>query len=120
MRPKRHKSSAISERRELLEEGKYRSAAEIADAEGVTRSFVNRMMRLTLLAPEIQEAIIDGRQPKGMQLETLTRTMRSGWAEQRESVAIGQPYEARERALGRRSVRGPFRRFDGAARGGLR
>ena len=36
----------------LLEEGKYRSA-EIADAEGVTRSFVNRLLRLTLLAPDI-------------------------------------------------------------------
>ena len=36
----------------LLEEGTYRSAAEIAEAEGVTRSFVNRLLRLTLLAPE--------------------------------------------------------------------
>ena len=48
----------------MLEDGKYRSAAEIAEAEGVTRSFVNRLLRLTLLAPDIQEAILDGRQPK--------------------------------------------------------
>jgi hypothetical protein len=74
----------------MLGDGKYRSASEIAEAENVTRSFVNRLLRLTLLAPDIQEAIIDGRQPKGMQLEELTRTMPSGWAEQRESVAIGQ------------------------------
>ena len=38
----------------MLEEGKYRSAGELADAEGVTRSFVNRLLRLTLLAPDIQ------------------------------------------------------------------
>jgi hypothetical protein len=82
MRPKRHKSSAISERRELLEEGKYRSAAEIADAEGVTRSFVNRMMRLTLLAPDIVEAILEGRQPKAMQLEELTGLMPNAWEQQ--------------------------------------
>jgi hypothetical protein len=75
----------------LIENGAYRSAVEIAEAEGVTRSFVNRLLRLTLLAPDIQEAIIDGCQPKGMQLEELTRTVPSGWAEQRESVAIGQP-----------------------------
>ena len=56
----------------MLEEGKYRSAAEIAEAEGVTRSFVNRLLRLTLLAPDIVEAILDGRQPKAMQLEELT------------------------------------------------
>jgi hypothetical protein len=43
----------------MLEEGGYRSAAEIAEAEGVTQSFVNRLLRLTLLAPDIQEAILD-------------------------------------------------------------
>jgi hypothetical protein len=35
----------------LLEEGKHCSAGELAEAEGVTRSFVNRLLRLTLLAP---------------------------------------------------------------------
>ncbi len=66
----------------MLEECRYRSAGELAEAEGVTRSFVNRLLRLTLLAPDIVEAILDGRQPKGMQLEELTRTMPSGWREQ--------------------------------------
>jgi hypothetical protein len=75
----------------LLEEGKYRSAAGIADAEGVTRSFVNRLLRLTLLAPEIVEAILDGRQPKAMQLEEVTRAMPSGWEEQREVINWTQP-----------------------------
>jgi hypothetical protein len=46
------------------------------------------MMRLTLLAPDIVEAILDGRQ-QGMQLEDLTRVMPSTWDEQRESIAIG-------------------------------
>jgi hypothetical protein len=63
----------------MLEEGKYRSAAEVAEAESVTRSFVNRPLRLTLLAPDIVEAILDGRQPKAMQLEEMTRKMPSGW-----------------------------------------
>jgi hypothetical protein len=58
----------------MLEEGRYRSAAEIADAEKVTRSFVNRLLRLTLLAPDIVEAILDGLQPtKGMAGGTDTR-----------------------------------------------
>jgi hypothetical protein len=63
----------------LLEEGKYRSAGELAEAEGVTRSFVNRLLRLTLLAPDIVEAILEGRQPKGVQLEELTDAMPSEW-----------------------------------------
>jgi hypothetical protein len=69
--------------------GELPVAADVAEAEKVTRSFVNRLLRLTLLAPDIAEAILDGRQPKGMQLEELG-TMPIGWAEQRESVAIGQ------------------------------
>ena len=60
------------------QEGKFRSAAEVAEAEKVTRSFVNRLLRLTLLAPDIQEAIIDGRQPKGMQLEERGRCRAGG------------------------------------------
>ncbi len=70
----------------MLEDGRYRSAGEIGEAENVTKSFVNRLIRLTLLAPDIQEAILDGRQPKGMQLEELTRVMPSEWGEQRRRM----------------------------------
>jgi hypothetical protein len=72
--------------RRLLEERKYRSAAELAEAEGLTRSFVNRLLRLSLLAPDIVEAILDGRQPKGMQLEDLTRVLPNAWEEQRQCL----------------------------------
>jgi hypothetical protein len=68
----------------MLEEGRYRSAGELAEAEGVTRSFVNRLLRLTLLAPDLQEAILEGRQPTGMQLEELMNGMPSGWEEQQK------------------------------------
>jgi hypothetical protein len=43
----------------MLEAGRYRSAQEIADAEKIGRSFVSRLLDLTLLAPDIQEAILD-------------------------------------------------------------
>ena len=62
--------------------------SEIAEAEKIDRSYVNRLLRLTLLAPDIQEAILDGRQPKGMQLEELTRTMPSEWGVQRKRVFL--------------------------------
>lgn len=70
----------------LLEQGKYRSAGEVAEAEGVTRSFVTRLLRLTLLAPDIVEAILDGRQSKGRQLEDLTQALPSAWDEQRQRL----------------------------------
>jgi hypothetical protein len=72
----------------MLEQGRYRSAAEIAEAERVDRSFVNRLLRLTLLAPDTQEAIWDGRQPKGMQLEEITRQMPMEWSAPRELTRL--------------------------------
>ena len=70
-------------------EGGYRSAGEMADAEGVTRSFVNRLLRLTLLAPDIVEAIPEGRRPKGLLLEQLTDAIPSEWDKQREAFLSG-------------------------------
>ena len=66
----------------------YRSAAEIAEAEKVTRSFVNRLLRLTLLSPGIVEAMLDGRQAKGMQQEDLSRAMPSEWKERLNQLII--------------------------------
>ena len=70
--------------------GEVPIGGEIAEAEGVTRSFVNRLLRLTLLAPDIRRRSSTAGSRRAMQLEELTRTMPSAWAEQRESVAIGQ------------------------------
>jgi ribosome-binding protein aMBF1 (putative translation factor) len=71
----------------MLEKGRFRSTAEIAEAEKIGRSFVNRLLRLTLLAPDIQEAILEGRQPKGMQPEELTKAMPKEWKSQRQSCS---------------------------------
>jgi hypothetical protein len=70
----------------LFEKGTYLSAAELAEAEKVTKSFVNRLLRLTLLAPDIVEAILEERQPKGMQLQDITRAMPSVWEAQRAQM----------------------------------
>ena len=70
----------------LLDDSTHPSAGELAEAEGLTRSFVNRLLRLTLLAPDIIEAILDGRQPKGTQLDDLTKPLSSAWEEQRQRL----------------------------------
>ena len=75
----------------MLEEGKYRSAGELAEAEGVTRSFANRLLQLTLLSPDIIEVILAGWQPKGMQLKELTRAMPSEREEQRKWLRAPGP-----------------------------
>jgi hypothetical protein len=47
------------------------------------------LLRLTLLAPHIQEAILDGRQPKGMQLQHFAPALPSAWDEQRQRLMSG-------------------------------
>ena len=49
-----------------LESGEYGPFADLADAEGISRSYVCRVLRLTLLAPEIVEQILDGRPTAGL------------------------------------------------------
>src|SRR5512134_1840942 len=72
----------------MLEAGKWRSIAKIAEAEKIDRSFVSRLLDLTLLAPDIQEAILEGRQARGIQLEELTGAVPGVWEEQRQ--VLGQ------------------------------
>ena len=75
----------------MLEQGRYRSIAEIAEAEKIDRAYVSRLLNLTLLAPDIQEAILEGRQPKAMQLEELTQPMPEVWGKQLQYVARAAP-----------------------------
>ena len=49
----------------LLEEGRYASISELAQAEKIDRGYLGRILLLTLLAPDIVEAILDGKQPAG-------------------------------------------------------
>jgi len=72
--------------REMLENGTHATIAEIAAAEKINESYVGRVLRLTLLAPDIVEAILGGRQPAGLQLERLLRRFSVGWLEQRAEV----------------------------------
>jgi hypothetical protein len=72
----------------LLENGTYASIAEIARAEEINDSYVSRLLRLTLLAPDIVEAILDGRQGTGLQIEALTKPMPVEWERQRASLCL--------------------------------
>jgi hypothetical protein len=46
--------------RKQLDEGVYGTLEDLAKAKGVAPSYVSRILRLTLLAPDIVEAILDG------------------------------------------------------------
>ncbi len=52
-------------------------------------AYVAKLLRLTLLAPEIVEAVLDGPLPKGVRLEDLVRPLPADWAEQRRVLRAG-------------------------------
>jgi hypothetical protein len=74
--------------RRLIESGKYSSAAELSRAEGINESYLCRVLRLTLLAPDIVEAILDGRQPRTLELQSLLKPLPTDWGAQRKHLAF--------------------------------
>jgi hypothetical protein len=70
----------------LLDRGVYSSVTEIGDAENISKSYVSRILRLALLAPDIIEAILAGRTDEGMILEQLERPLPASWTEQRAVI----------------------------------
>ena len=67
----------------LLDEGRYASISEMATAEKIERGYLGTLLRLTLLAPEMVEAILNGRQPEEVTLPALLEGVPTGWKEQR-------------------------------------
>jgi hypothetical protein len=68
----------------MLDEGVYSSVSEIGDAENISKSYVSRILRLALMAPDIVEAILAGRADQALMLETLERPLPASWVEQRQ------------------------------------
>lgn len=68
----------------LLECGRYASVVELAQAERINESYVCRLLRLTLLAPEIVDLILNGRQPAELCLPMLLDSLPIAWPEQHE------------------------------------
>ena len=65
--------------RQMIESGKYVSSAELAMAEKVNDSYLSRILRLTLIAPDIIEAILTGRQLSTLQLDDLLKPLPAVW-----------------------------------------
>ena len=70
----------------MLDEGLHTSVSEIGDAENISKSYVSRILRLALLAPDIVEAIFVGRSDQTLMLETLERPLPASWEEQRDQL----------------------------------
>ena len=82
--------------RRMLEDGRYGSVSDLAAGEMLDRGYLGRILALTLLAPDIVETILDGRQPEGVTLPLLTKAFPVGWIEQRAILAAGAAQWAAE------------------------
>ncbi|MDR3533709.1 MAG: hypothetical protein P4L90_24505 [Rhodopila sp.] len=70
----------------MLETGQYASISEIATKEKIDRGYVGSILRLTLLAPDIVEAILDGRQAAGLGLPALLKPFPVEWDRQSAEI----------------------------------
>jgi hypothetical protein len=71
--------------RQRIESGQAKSITDLAEQEGVTDAYVCRLLPLTCLAPDIMEAILDGRQPKGLRLAEMLGNGPLAWNTQSET-----------------------------------
>jgi len=67
----------------MLESGKYTSMQEIAAAEKITHSYVSRILRFAYLAPDIIEAILEGKQSPAVWQDKMREELPDSWQEQR-------------------------------------
>ena len=67
----------------LLDDGRYGSISGMAEAERIERGYVGSLLRLTLLAPDPVEAVLNGQAPADLSLPRLMEPFLTFWAEQR-------------------------------------
>jgi hypothetical protein len=72
--------------RDMLESGNYATVRDLAKAETIDEVYLGRVLRLTLLAPKIVEAILEGKHPATLELDDLLKQFPIEWEQQRERL----------------------------------
>lgn len=72
----------------MLESGEYATIAELAEREGIAPSYMTRVLRLTLLAPDIVEAVLDGRQGPEVTLTQVLEPFPLTWQHQAQHFSL--------------------------------
>jgi hypothetical protein len=76
--------------KKMLDDGRYRSVTDLAAGEKLDRGYLGKILMLTLLAPDIVEAIMDGRQPAELGVHVLREGFPVEWGLQFKKVALSQ------------------------------
>lgn len=79
--------------RRLIETGQVQSVEQIATRDEIDRKDVRRILRLAFLAPDLQQAIVEGRQPTRLSIRALAGTdLPCEWSLQREDLSSAQAF----------------------------
>jgi hypothetical protein len=70
----------------MLDDGVCASVSEIGESENISKSYVSRILRLAMLAPDIVEGIFAGSTDQALVLERLERPLPASWVEQRARI----------------------------------
>jgi hypothetical protein len=70
----------------MLESGEHATVRDLANAEIIDEVYLGRVLRLTLLAPSIIEAILAGTQPATLELHDLLKPFPAAWEKQLETL----------------------------------
>lgn len=89
----------------MLKSGEFTTIAELAAHENIAPSYMTRVLRLTLLAPDIVEAILDGRQAPEMALALLLEPFPEEWERQIEQLARSPSSQCFRSPAGKRTGR---------------
>ena len=73
----------------MLDQGRYASLTELAAAERIERGYLGSLLRLTLLAPNIVELILDGPASSTIGLPAVNEPIPEIWLKQRETLTPG-------------------------------
>ncbi len=84
----------------MLESGEFASIAELAEREGIAPSYMTRVLRVTLLAPCIVEAILNGRQDPAVTLARLMEGVPADWCDQHHRFGSQPPGRWKDGAKG--------------------
>ena len=97
--------------RDMLESGRYATVRDLAEAEKINESYLGRTLRLTLLAPAIVEAVLNGRQQSEIELEHLLKPFPIEWAQQicnkmhaGATPVVPLPFSSGPKSLGERPL----------------
>src|SRR4030081_124111 len=74
--------------RDMLESGEHATVRDLAKAEIIDEVYLGRVLRLTLLAPSIVEAILAGTQPTTLELHDLLKPLPAEWKKQLDALTV--------------------------------